>query len=294
MRIESAKTKAAARGLGPRLSANIGCGAPHWTGSKSRAVAMLEPSPALNRSPSVQCANSCPHGSLPVIENLAAQDMPFDAPCRGKPVSSHDRVRLTDRAHGAAIARPARSRLSRHDHQQSLLPPPARLYRLLSGSDRRRGGAVHRSRQSRMGASSLLWRKRKTQEATYSFQFYASAPVLRKVLSMLGDIRFQSAGTENARTHTMDKPQGGGFTRTIRRQQLKEIVPLADSTIFGMEQRGEFPRRFALSPRCVVWDLSEIEEWLASRRTNPIARGQQVDVHCRRTRPVRGSDQVRA
>jgi len=92
----------------------------------------------------------------------------------------------------------------------------------------------------------------------------------------------------------MLKQQDGSFTRTIRKQQLKEMVPLADSTIFGMEQRGEFPRRFALSPRCVVWDLSEVEEWLASRRTNPIARGQQVDVHCRRTRPVKGSDQVQA
>jgi predicted DNA-binding transcriptional regulator AlpA len=45
--------------------------------------------------------------------------------------------------------------------------------------------------------------------------------------------------------------------RTIRRHQLREIVPLADSTIYEMEQRGEFPRRFALSPRCVVWDLAE-------------------------------------
>jgi predicted DNA-binding transcriptional regulator AlpA len=39
--------------------------------------------------------------------------------------------------------------------------------------------------------------------------------------------------------------------RTIRRQQLREIAPLADSTIYEMEQRGKFPRRFALSTRCV-------------------------------------------
>jgi len=37
------------------------------------------------------------------------------------------------------------------------------------------------------------------------------------------------------------------------------MVPLADSTIYEMEQRGEFPRRFALSPRCVVWDVAEVE-----------------------------------
>ena len=86
----------------------------------------------------------------------------------------------------------------------------------------------------------------------------------------------------------MPGPEAGSYTRTIRKKQLKEMVPLADSTIFGMEQRGEFPRRFALSSRCVVWDLAEVEAWLASRRARPINRGQQVDVRDRRTRPVRG------
>jgi prophage regulatory protein len=75
--------------------------------------------------------------------------------------------------------------------------------------------------------------------------------------------------------------------RTIRRQQLREMVPLADSTIYEMEQRGEFPRRFALSPRCVVWDLSEVEAWLASRRSAPIPRAQHPDVTQRRSRPVK-------
>jgi prophage regulatory protein len=63
-----------------------------------------------------------------------------------------------------------------------------------------------------------------------------------------------------------------GIVRTIRRKELKEMVPLADSTIFEMEQRGEFPRRFALGPRCVVWDLSEIQAWLKARRATPIQR----------------------
>ncbi len=75
--------------------------------------------------------------------------------------------------------------------------------------------------------------------------------------------------------------------RSIRRHQLREMVPLADSTIYEMEQRGEFPRRFALSPRCVVWDLAEVEAWLASRRSVPIARAKHPDVQQRRTRPVK-------
>lgn len=76
--------------------------------------------------------------------------------------------------------------------------------------------------------------------------------------------------------------------RTIRRDQLRDIVPLADSTIYEMEQRGEFPRRFALSPRCVVWDLGEVEDWLAARRSAPLARAPHPDVRQRRTRPVKG------
>jgi prophage regulatory protein len=82
--------------------------------------------------------------------------------------------------------------------------------------------------------------------------------------------------------------------RTIRRQQLRQMVPLADSTIYEMEQRGEFPQRFALSPRCVVWDLAEVEAWLASRRSTPVIRAQSPDVRQRRYRPVREPGQVQA
>jgi prophage regulatory protein len=81
--------------------------------------------------------------------------------------------------------------------------------------------------------------------------------------------------------------------RTIRRQQLREMIPLADSTIYEMEQRGEFPRRFALSPRCIVWDLAEVEAWLLARRAAPIHRAQHPDVTKRKTRPVKGRDPAR-
>jgi prophage regulatory protein len=54
--------------------------------------------------------------------------------------------------------------------------------------------------------------------------------------------------------------------RTIRRPELHQLVPLADSTIYEMEQRGEFPRRFFITERCVVWNLAEVEAWLKERR----------------------------
>lgn len=86
----------------------------------------------------------------------------------------------------------------------------------------------------------------------------------------------------------MKKNDAPHYTRTIRRHQLKEMVPLADSTIFAMEQRGEFPRRYALSPRTVVWNLAEVEAWLADRQRRPVQRTHVVNVHDRRTRPVKG------
>ena len=41
------------------------------------------------------------------------------------------------------------------------------------------------------------------------------------------------------------------FRRAIRRRELHQIVSLAGTTIYEMEQRGEFPRSFRLTPRCV-------------------------------------------
>jgi prophage regulatory protein len=77
--------------------------------------------------------------------------------------------------------------------------------------------------------------------------------------------------------------------RTIRRQQLRDIVPLADTTIYEMEQRGEFPRRLYLTSRCVVWDLAEVEAWVEMRRqaSNAITRSPSPDGHMRKTRPVK-------
>ncbi len=79
--------------------------------------------------------------------------------------------------------------------------------------------------------------------------------------------------------------------RTIRRHQLREMVPLADTTIYDMEQRGEFPQRFYLTSRCVVWDLAEVEAWLEERRrasrAKAVKRAPIPDVQLRKTRPIK-------
>lgn len=73
----------------------------------------------------------------------------------------------------------------------------------------------------------------------------------------------------------------------IRRRELRRIVPLADTTIYELEQRGEFPRRFNLTARCVVWDLSEVEAWVEERRRSAEStRVKCPDVRLRKTRPV--------
>ncbi len=79
--------------------------------------------------------------------------------------------------------------------------------------------------------------------------------------------------------------------RAVRRRELRKIVPLADTTIYEMERRGEFPRRFYLTSKCVVWDLDEVERWLTARRaechSGRTARANHPDVKCRRRRPIR-------
>ncbi|EPJ2922873.1 AlpA family phage regulatory protein [Pseudomonas aeruginosa] len=77
------------------------------------------------------------------------------------------------------------------------------------------------------------------------------------------------------------------FRRTIRRHELRQIIPLAETTIYEMERRGEFPRRFNLTPRCVVWDLAEVEAWVEQRKQAHRSGVSKPDVHLRKTRPVR-------
>ncbi len=66
-----------------------------------------------------------------------------------------------------------------------------------------------------------------------------------------------------------------------------EIVLFAKTTIYEMERRGEFPRRFNLTPRCVLWDLAEVEAWIEARKQAPRDDVSKPDVHLRKTRPVR-------
>ena len=54
----------------------------------------------------------------------------------------------------------------------------------------------------------------------------------------------------------------------INKKTLLQIIALSPRTIFNMEQRGEFPRRIALTSRNVAWDLAEVEEWIEERKSS--------------------------
>ena len=54
----------------------------------------------------------------------------------------------------------------------------------------------------------------------------------------------------------------------INRKKLQAMIPLAERTIYNMEQRREFPRRIVLTSRNVAWDLAEIEEWIEVRKSS--------------------------
>jgi prophage regulatory protein len=119
---------------------------------------------------------------------------------------------------------------------------------------------------------------------------FNTLPFLR--ISPLVTIDFILPVSNRRGDETMVQHKAIAMKRAIRRKELREIVPLADSTIYEMEQRGEFPRRFALTPRCVVWDLGEVQAWLAARRSKPILRAPGPNVKQRRARPVKVPDRA--
>lgn len=52
----------------------------------------------------------------------------------------------------------------------------------------------------------------------------------------------------------------------IRKNVLLQMVPLSESTIYALEQKRLFPKRFALTKRAVAWDKEEVENWLKTQQ----------------------------
>jgi prophage regulatory protein len=57
----------------------------------------------------------------------------------------------------------------------------------------------------------------------------------------------------------------GSQDRLIRRDELREIVPVSDPTLWRWERDGKFPKRINLARNLVAWRLSDVNSWLAAQ-----------------------------
>jgi prophage regulatory protein len=55
------------------------------------------------------------------------------------------------------------------------------------------------------------------------------------------------------------------MVRIMRRNEVLEAVRLAQSTIYGMVKKGEFPAPRQLGEGAVGWLSNEIEDWIQNR-----------------------------
>lgn len=54
--------------------------------------------------------------------------------------------------------------------------------------------------------------------------------------------------------------------RILRASEVHDITGLSRTTIWRMENKGEFPRRVSLGGNLVGWRLSEVNHWLSTRQ----------------------------
>lgn len=55
--------------------------------------------------------------------------------------------------------------------------------------------------------------------------------------------------------------------RLINKKTLHTMVPLSPRTIDTLEKKGEFPKRFALTERSVVWDQDDVVAWINKQKS---------------------------
>ncbi|MEF9444003.1 AlpA family phage regulatory protein [Burkholderia sp. 1B3(2022)] len=67
----------------------------------------------------------------------------------------------------------------------------------------------------------------------------------------------------NSTTNKDGMPSAG----LVRRAQFRELITLADTTIYRMIEEGRFPQPLRVSTRLRLWRVEDIREWL---RVGPI------------------------
>jgi predicted DNA-binding transcriptional regulator AlpA len=57
-----------------------------------------------------------------------------------------------------------------------------------------------------------------------------------------------------------------GIDHIIRAKEVQSMTGLSRTTLWRMENKGEFPRRVSLGVGSVGWRHSEVQHWLANRQ----------------------------
>jgi len=51
----------------------------------------------------------------------------------------------------------------------------------------------------------------------------------------------------------------------LTRKEVLAKTKLSRTTLFKLEQAGDFPKHFMLTPRCAAWFEDEVDAWLLHR-----------------------------
>lgn len=63
----------------------------------------------------------------------------------------------------------------------------------------------------------------------------------------------------------------------IRQSQVAQQLGVSDATIKRWRLSGNFPPGYLLTPKTIVWRLSDVLSWLEERRVVPEAIGDRAD-----------------
>ena len=63
--------------------------------------------------------------------------------------------------------------------------------------------------------------------------------------------------------------------RIVRTQECTRMTGLSESTIWRLEQQGEFPRRRQISKHAIGWLESQVQKWIRERDEVPQSREAQ-------------------
>ena len=65
--------------------------------------------------------------------------------------------------------------------------------------------------------------------------------------------------------HEREEYQEWVHAKMLRERQVRDLTGLSRTTRWRLERRGQFPKRVALTERCVGWSEAEVLQWLQDR-----------------------------